>query len=256
MATKHNVHYLNRNDAQICYTISGMEYGPTLLLLHGGFGSWDDFAPNLNYLESQFRVISIDSRGQGRSTLGHEGLSYQLMQQDVEAVLNKLGIDELSIMGFSDGGILAYRLAAFTELQLKNLITIGSRWHVRQTGPFKEFLETLTGDIWRDMFPEKYAHYTELNPAPDYDTLTSEYTAMCLDPSEAGHPNEAVSQISCPILAIRGEADPVVSDSDLEALTEIVENVHVCTLSDAEHSAHTEQQEEFQSKVKQFMNLT
>lgn len=246
--------YLIRDQSKIYYYQIGLRDAPVILLLHGGFGSAEDFTSIMEYLVSRFTVIGIDSRGQGRSTLGDDGLSYQLMQHDVEAILHQLGISSLSIIGFSDGGILAYRLAAFSDLDIRCLITIGSRWHVSQTDGFKDFLETLTGTIWKQMFPEKYEQYQFLNPEPDYDRLTSIYTKMCLDLSEKGHPNEAIANIKCPILAIRGELDPVVTDRDLKELAEILQQMKVYTLSGAGHSAHIERPQIFLEHVNKFFD--
>ena len=54
-----------------------------LVLLHGGIGTMDDFSPVLATLARSFRVIGIDSRGHGRSTLGAEPLTYARLQRDV-----------------------------------------------------------------------------------------------------------------------------------------------------------------------------
>ena len=43
---------------------------------------------------SHHRVILIDSRGHGRSTLGTKPLSYELMEGDVLAVMDAMGIAE------------------------------------------------------------------------------------------------------------------------------------------------------------------
>ena len=117
--------YLEVGTARIYYEVAGTEGKPVLLILHGGFGSLEDTTSIHDALYPLFTVIGIDTRGHGKSTLGSEELTYQRVQQDVELVLQHLKIDRLSILGFSDGGIVAYRLAAFSNLRIEKMVTIG-----------------------------------------------------------------------------------------------------------------------------------
>jgi pimeloyl-ACP methyl ester carboxylesterase len=56
-----------------------------------------------------YHIIGIDSRGHGKSTLGTGKLTYRRSQLDVEAVVNRLYLKNIDIIGYSDGGIIAYR---------------------------------------------------------------------------------------------------------------------------------------------------
>jgi pimeloyl-ACP methyl ester carboxylesterase len=78
--------------AKIYYEAVGSENSPVLLVLHGGFGNLEDFNTILPDLDKDFRVIGIDSRGQGKSTLGTKELTYERIQKDVERVLEHLDI--------------------------------------------------------------------------------------------------------------------------------------------------------------------
>ncbi|MEJ7822655.1 MAG: alpha/beta hydrolase [Chitinophagaceae bacterium] len=100
--------YFSIDKAKIYYEEIGMPTQPILLLLHGGFGTIENFNPIIPDLFDKYRIIGIDSRGQGKSTTGNENLTYELLQNDVEALLHYLNIESLSIIGFSDGGIVAF----------------------------------------------------------------------------------------------------------------------------------------------------
>ena len=85
---------------------------PLIVLLHGGLGSGDDFALQIPVLvASAHRVITLDTRGHGRSTLGTTALSYHAMGEDVVAVLDALHIDRAVLVGWSDGGTTALDVA-------------------------------------------------------------------------------------------------------------------------------------------------
>src|SRR6478736_2774553 len=120
--------HLAIDEAKIYYEEMGNTDQPALLLLHGGFGNMEDLNAIIPKIEKEFHILGVDSRGQGKSTLGRKKLSYELIQSDIEQLLKHLGIQELNIIGFSDGGIVAYRLAVFSNLKINKLVTIGSRW--------------------------------------------------------------------------------------------------------------------------------
>lgn len=69
-------HFTDYLGASLHYQAGGKADAPVLVLLHGGFGSIDDFAALLPRLQEHFRLIAIDTRGHGRSTLGQAPLSY------------------------------------------------------------------------------------------------------------------------------------------------------------------------------------
>ena len=41
---------------------------------------------------------------------------------EVEKILKALGVSELNILGYSNGGTVAYRLAAFSNLKIKKML--------------------------------------------------------------------------------------------------------------------------------------
>ena len=77
--THHNGAFFSDKGANIYYEEAGNSSGEPVLFLHGGFGTLEDFEPIIGDFLSDFRVLAIDGRGQGKSTLGNEKLSYQLM---------------------------------------------------------------------------------------------------------------------------------------------------------------------------------
>src|SRR5690348_12682836 len=93
----HSGAYLSVEGADIYYEQTGNKNGKAFILLHGGFGNITDFNTILPTIDPSLRVIGIDSRGQGKSTLGNVELSYKRLQHDVEAILEYLGIGEAGI---------------------------------------------------------------------------------------------------------------------------------------------------------------
>ncbi len=244
---------LQTDGARIYYEAVGNEDSPALLFLHGGFGNLEDFNIILSDLDKDFRVIGIDSRGQGQSTLGEQELTYEQIQKDVERVLEHLNIDTLSIIGFSDGGITAYRLASLTSLNVEKLVTIGSRWHLKNTEPTREIYLKITGESWREKFPATYDAYQKLNPEPDFDFIAQSLIKMWLDANPSGYPNEAVKNISCPLLIVRGDDDHLVSREAVVELSKLVKNSRLLNIPFAGHAAFEEQKEIFMISLNEFL---
>ncbi len=117
--------YIDLGDARI-YT---EEYGKgePLVLLHGNNGSIADFYRQIPVFAKHFRVIAIDTRGQGRSTdLSTRAYSYDGFATDLCKVLTVMELKKVNIVGWSDGGntALSFNLA-HPEL-VNNIVTIGA----------------------------------------------------------------------------------------------------------------------------------
>ena len=68
----------------------------------------------------------MDSRGHGRSTRDREPFSYDLMADDVVAVMDALKISKADIVGWSDGAILGLDLAMRHKDRLGKVFAFGA----------------------------------------------------------------------------------------------------------------------------------
>lgn len=225
-------------DAQLYFEEAGHPNGPPLLCLHGGLGDMRDLNPVLPALAGRFRLIGIDFRGHGRSTLGSQPLSYALYQADVRAVLRHLGLAAARVLGFSDGGITALRLAAEGDgtFQVQQLATIGAQWRLTPNDPSLPLLQGLTAADWAGMFPEAQPHYEKHNPAPDFDRLLAQVKAMWANSQAGNYPGEAVRTITAPTLLIRGDRDELCSLPEMAALQQRIAGSALLNLPFANHA--------------------
>ncbi len=233
--------HIEIDGAQIYVEEKGRPDGPPLIFLHGGLGSIMDFAPILPLLQDHYRLIGIDSRGQGRSTAGTAPLTYQRMAQDTEAVLHHLAPGPATLVGHSDGGIIALRLAASRGDLLAGIVPIGAHWHLAADDPARAILSRVTPEIWKEMFPDSYHSYQNGNPQPDFDKITRDVVALWLDNGPDGYPGEIVRNITCPLLIIRGDEDPFVSRTNAVELAERVPGARLLNLPFCSHSVQDDQ---------------
>lgn len=243
--------YFSIGDADIYYQQIGNPNGNALILLHGGFGNITDLNPIIPAIDPSLRIIGIESRGQGKSTLGSSGLSYERLQQDVEIILKYLNVEEASILGVSDGGIVAYRLAAYSTLKINKLITIGARWHKSNVKETYQLLSTTTADSWKKKFPQTVELYERLNPLPDFNKLAHQLVQMWLD--EASYPGDDVKNITAATLIIRGDNDPLTKRKFVTELADMIEHAILCNVPFAGHEAHKEQTMIVNNVIQQFL---
>lgn len=246
--------YLEVDGCRIYFEEGGKKNKPPLLVLHGGFESIE----NMNSLTAGFlenyRIIGIDSRGHGMSEMGREKLTYSRFQKDAEAVLQYLGIPEVSILGFSDGGITALRVASEGNVLVKKLIVLGASWCHNDIEESKEVIESVTPENTRNWFQHNYNRYRELNPDPRWDELTQSLRSLWKDPSQKGYPGDRVSYIRAETLLIRGDGDFFVSLESYGVLQKSIEKASLFNVPGAEHEVHAEQPEVVKKAVMQFLS--
>jgi len=100
--------------------------GEPLLFIHGNGGSMNAFIYQLPYFAKHFKVIMADSRAQGKSVDNSDSLSYEMMADDFNALLDHLKIDSCYVVGWSDGGINALLLAMRHPKKVKKLVSTGA----------------------------------------------------------------------------------------------------------------------------------
>lgn len=249
-------HSLDIDGATLYCEERGDSRGHPLVLLHGGLGSMEDFNRIIPRFGKEFRLIGIDSRGHGKSTLGPVGLSYARLEQDLHRMVQHLRLREFSLIGFSDGGIVAYRLASRGLFKIRRLVTIGARWELRSNDPVRDILSKVTSDSWRRKFPDTCAAYQRLNPQPDFDRLVPAVVAMWLDSSASGYPGKTVDDISCDLLIVRGQRDHLVSMQAAAELAGRVGNSRLLEIPEAGHAAFDDRPDAFMQALDEFLKAT
>ena len=224
---------------------------PVLLFLHGGLGTIADFNRILPMLRRPYRVIGIDSRGQGRSTLGAAPLTYGRMQSDGEHIASALGLTRFSIIGFSDGGIVALRMAAVGGARIDKLVVIGTPAELEASN--RELYSKLTADGWRQKFPSTYELYQKLNPEPDFERLVPAIVRGWQDTSESGYPADTVKRIASKLLVVRGDEDHLVSRASAFDLAEKVRDAKLLNVPFAGHVVHEDQPDTLMRCVNRFL---
>lgn len=116
--------YVEANGVRYYYEIRGQ--GAPLLLLHGGLGSTDMFAPLYPALTAKRQVIAVDLYGHGRTALADRPFTLQGMGADMASVLEQLGYGKIDVIGYSLGGGVAFQLAAQHPERVNRLVLVSA----------------------------------------------------------------------------------------------------------------------------------
>jgi pimeloyl-ACP methyl ester carboxylesterase len=153
--------HVTHESARIWFAVLGT--GEPVVLLHGGLSSsdaWGNQVPAL--LESHHRVILIDSRGHGRSSLGERPLSYELMETDVVAVMDHLHIEKAVVVGWSDGAIIGLIMAMKHPTRTAAVYAFGANMDTRGVKPVS-FASPVLAKLAKRLAED----YARVAPTPD-----------------------------------------------------------------------------------------
>ncbi|MER9331781.1 alpha/beta hydrolase [Mesorhizobium sp. M0488] len=113
--------------------INGLNYyyavygkGEPLLLLHGGLGTIDMFAPILPKLAENRTIIAVDLQGHGRTVLGDRPFTLEGMGDDMADIVKTLGYQQVDVMGYSLGGGVAFRMAVQHPEAVRRLVLVST----------------------------------------------------------------------------------------------------------------------------------
>ncbi len=206
--------YAAVNGINLYYEIHGT--GKPLILLHGGFGTFDMFAALSPALALDHQVIGVDLYGHGRTALTDRPIRFEDMADDIAGLIRHLGLEKADLLGFSLGGAVALQTAIRHSERVNKLVLISTPfkrtgWHPEmQTGMASLTPEFILGTPLHDA-------YTSVAPKPeDFSQLVTKLTeALGQDYDWTEH----VSALRTPTLIIAGDADGLPPSHAVEFFT-------------------------------------
>jgi len=105
----------------------GKPDGTPVVVLHAGLCSIAVMGGQIEELaRDSYRVLAIDSRGHGKSTNTAPAPTYEMMTDDVVAVMDARKIARADIVGWSDGGNIGLDLARRYPDRVRRLVAFGA----------------------------------------------------------------------------------------------------------------------------------
>ncbi|GAA0445024.1 pimeloyl-ACP methyl ester carboxylesterase [Actinoplanes campanulatus] len=199
--------YADVNGINLYYEIQGE--GRPLVLLHGGLGSGEMFAPILPAFTANRRVILPDLQGHGRTADVDRPLDIRTMADDIAALIDHLGLEKPDVVGYSLGGGVGLHLALAHPQKVGKLVSASAG--IRRNATHADILAQqgqVTGAAAEFMKETPmYESYQRLAPRPeDFPRLLDKIgAAMAVDFDLT----DEVRGLSVPTLIVGSDADIV-----------------------------------------------
>jgi pimeloyl-ACP methyl ester carboxylesterase len=218
--------------------------GEPLLIIHGNTGSIKNFVYQIPFFAKSYQVILADSRAQGKTIDHADSLSYEMISDDLNALLDHLKIKNANVIGWSDGGIEGLLLAMNHPDKVKKLAVTGANLWPDSTA-VDPFVYKMIMDI---NIKGADSLKRMKNPTPE---MKNQLKLMHLLSYEPHIKLEALKKITCPTLVIGGDHDVIVTKHTV-AIAEAITNSYLWILPNSGHATPIVYKDMFNQVVADF----
>src|SRR5207247_8466784 len=139
--------------------------GKPLIMLHGGFGTFEMFATLSPALTENYQVIGVDLYGHGHTALTDRPIRFEYMADDIAGLIGHLGLEKADLLGFSLRCAVALQTAIRHPERVNKLVVISTPF--KRTGWHPEMQTGITS-IAPDIFMSTPLYDASLLVAPKH----------------------------------------------------------------------------------------
>ena len=257
---------LKANGIQMNYELSGKDQTPVVMLSHSLACSLVMWAPQLDSLQANFRVLRYDTRGHGDTEAPPGAYTLSLLAEDAVALLDALEIERVHFVGLSMGGMIGQCLALDHAHRLKSLALCDTAavmpdevqpvWQERidaarekgMAGQVDETLARWFTPAYLKQSPPEVAMISRqilATPAPGY--------IGCSEAIRRLNNLNRLAEIQLPTLILVGEEDPGTPVAASEAMHARIAGSKLVVLPAARHLSNIEQSAAFNEALLDFL---
>jgi valacyclovir hydrolase len=227
--------------------------GEVLLLIPGALGTaHSDFDRQITYFAKTHRIIAPDPRGHGQSQppkCNYPPDFYQRNAGDLIQLMDRLDIDEFSILGWSDGANIAAIMAVALPERVRCLVLwAGNSFISQEELRAFEAIRSLSAWSERSLSALRTVYGEDLAAI-----WTSYVDALGALYAAGGKLYRAkLPEIAAPTLILHGEKDPLVPRFHAEILSREIRNAQLYCFPEGKHNIHIRYAAEFNQVVSEF----
>jgi class 3 adenylate cyclase/pimeloyl-ACP methyl ester carboxylesterase len=229
--------------ARIAYAISGE--GPTIISVPAPPDNhlqleWDDPVRRrpLEHLSRFRRLVRFDGRGTGLSDRNVNDFSLEARVADLEAVFERLGVEQVCLLSGGHGNQVTVAFAAKHPERVSHLIAVN---------PFlrgSDFMSSAQLSMYQHMLLTDFKMFTDVVAAQTFGwgkeegPRYAEYFRAAVDPATAAaiydgmlpiDLSDYVPKVRCPVLVVRSAGSQMVSEGAAHDFAALVEDLHLST---------------------------
>ena len=199
--------YAQVNGLNMYYELHGA--GEPLVLIHGGFGVIGGFEQLLPALAGHRQVIAVELQGRGHTADVGRPLAYELLADDVAALIKLLGFENADVLGYSFGGGVALQTAIRHPNLVHKLVIVSAPcksdgWYPEVRAGMRS-MNAEVGKTW--VGSPMYQMYASVAPRPDdWPGVVAKMGQLL---SQDYDWSKAVSALKLPVMLVIGDADSI-----------------------------------------------
>ena len=261
------------------------EWGDTrtrhaVVLLHGYAETSEAWSDTAQDLAREFRVIAIDQRGHGQTDRATDRDYTRASQmEDLEAIIESLGLRSVTLIGHSMGGANAICYAAEHPEMVTALVVIETAPEVLRSGieTIRRLLATGASfasledaiEAFREFFPYATTEQIERRVRAsltvnddgayiwDFDPIFRDPTNRPPDPDPGQRRLsdlwDCADRVQCPTMIVRGSETDMLTPEAIQRLHRRVSGSRVSLIEDAGHSVPTDQPAALSLNIREFL---
>ncbi|MCV9388520.1 alpha/beta fold hydrolase [Reichenbachiella ulvae] len=242
--------------------------GQPMIIVHGFLGSLDNWATLGKRFAEDYQVYLVDQRNHGKSFHSEEW-GYDRMVEDLENLIDELGIENPVLLGHSMGGKTVMQFAAFHPEKVEKMIVadIGPKHYPPHHQKILDGLSAVPIETIesRQEAEEVLAKYIpeigvrtflmkNIQRSSDRFSWKMNLPVLSAQIEKVGEALSYHLPIEVDTLFIRGGNSNYILDEDWDEITEIFPESELETVEHAGHWLHAEQPDEFYTKVMNFLS--
>lgn len=243
--------------------------GFPLLILHGLFGSLDNWQPISRKLGGHFQVFALDLRNHGRSPHSDD-FNYAVMADDLREFMEQRRLPRVHVLGHSMGGKAAMHFALLHPMLVGRLVVVDIAPRAYAPAHLALFEAMLALDL--GSFRERHEIDAALASAVP-ENAVRQFLLKNVGRDEAGafrwklnlpaiyrnYPglNEAIKPVrefTGPTLFLKGERSDYIGDMDVTLITRLFPKAQITPISQSGHWVHADQPEKLTEMVVRFIH--
>ena len=241
--------------------------GFPLVLIHGFLGSSKMWEPQINFFKNNFRVITPDLPGFGKSNKAKSHNSISSMANTILDCLKEKQLTKFNLLGHSMGGMIVQEMTKLAGEKILKLICYGTGPIGNIPGRFETIdqsrkklkingLEVTANRIAKTWFidEDKAKYFYLCDEAGKQTSIEATDNGLIAMKNWSGINN--LKNIKNETLIIWGDQDRAYNYSQVETLKNNISNSSLKIINGCSHNVHLEKPDEFNNCVSDFLKKT
>ena len=256
------------NNILVSYADEGADNLPVIIFIHGFPFNKEMWDKQVAELKENFRVITYDVRGHGKSYLGTDDFTIELFVKDLLSLMDALEIEKTVLCGLSMGGYIALRAMENHPQRFEALVLCDTSC-MADSHEAKEKRKNAIESI-RENGIEKFADNSLKNFfAPESFTtkkeLVAEIKEIIVNTSEKSviktllallkrkETCSILCKIQIPVLILVGKEDKITPPEAAQFMHEKIKGSELSIIENAGHLSNLENPDQFNEQLKKFL---